>query len=112
MEQKKLIVIFDDRDFATPALQRTLQKKGYEVKVIPCNQKYENNFLREGQISDASKPLNIGREFLERCKVKSCATPRIISVHSRNWEFIISEVFHKNGYGFIPCFSAGGKELS
>jgi len=107
-----MIVIFDDQDFATPALQRTLQKKGYEVKVIPADRKHEKNFLLESAVSDAGKPLNIGKEFLERCKVKSCATPRIVSVHSRDWEFIISEVFHKNGYGFIPRFSAGGKELS
>jgi DNA-binding NtrC family response regulator len=112
MNLQKLIVIIDDQDFSIPALQRTLQKKGYEVKVLPVNRKLENNFFMEGLISDASKPLNIGREFLENRKVKSCATPKIVSVHSRNWEFIISEVFHKNGYGFIAHPRTDRKELS
>ena len=104
MDKKQLIVIFDDPDFATPALQRMLQKDGHHVKVISAGRINANKFLLERRISDAGRSLNIGREFLARCKVKSSATPRIVSVQSEQWEFIISEISNRTGYGFIPRF--------
>jgi hypothetical protein len=112
MKNNKLVVILDNRDFSIPPLQRALQKDGFQVKVIPWGRKSPGHYRLEQIISDASNSLNIGREFLAKSKVKSLATPKIVSVSSEKWEFVISEVYNRTGYGFIPDFNSDDRRLS
>jgi hypothetical protein len=101
MRKKQIIVIMDDRDPSAKSLSRSLCRNGVEVRVVQMDRRSLSR-RRQDRVELEQEPcLQIGKKWLEAGSAKFGTRPIVVSVHSREWEFIISKICNRTGYGFI-----------